>query len=227
MIIGNGLIAKAFKKASFNYDEYIIFASGISNSRINDKDEVEKELILLKKYINQSDKKFIYFSTSSIYDYTLADSMYVKHKKNVEKYIKDHSDSYIIYRLPIVVGESQNPNTLTNYIYNAIIKGETINVFSKACRYLIDVDDVVKYVNMTLHLNRVAVNIHLENKIYIKDLIQIFEDVLGLKSNKIFQKKGTCYTLDNSILKQFIEEKNVLANYNYDLIKKYYGGLHE
>ena len=43
MVIGNGLLAKGFKNSNYNFDDYIIFTSGVSNSKENDIEEFEKE----------------------------------------------------------------------------------------------------------------------------------------------------------------------------------------
>lgn len=221
MIIGNGLIANAFKHIEYKYDDYIIFASGVSNSRINSKIETERELDLIKKHLDY-DKKFIYFSTTSVNDKSLSKSLYIQHKLFIEEFIKLNFKNYIIYRLPIVVGKSNNPNTLTNFINYSILNKNTIQVYNNACRYLIDINDVVKYVNLTLHLNKEIININLNNKIYIKDLIDIFEQVLKEKSNISTLDKGDCYTLDNSKLKAYIKDFDT-SSYNYNLINKYYG----
>ena len=45
MVIGNGLVASAFSKYK-NDDDVIIFASGVSNSSTNKKEEFEREINL-------------------------------------------------------------------------------------------------------------------------------------------------------------------------------------
>ena len=103
MIVGNGFISKAFKEFSHKFENDIIFGSGVSNSSITDANyELAREVALLGKY-KTSNKKLIYFSTSSVFDKQSKKSMYVKHKINIENYIQEHFDRYLIYRLPIVV----------------------------------------------------------------------------------------------------------------------------
>ncbi|MBP6455165.1 MAG: hypothetical protein KA275_00440, partial [Chitinophagaceae bacterium] len=68
MLVGNGLIAKKF----LNYlkdDNFLIFASGVSNSKNANTDEYIKEINLLEKSIQiNKEKILVYFSTCSIND---------------------------------------------------------------------------------------------------------------------------------------------------------------
>ena len=111
MIIGNGLIAEAFKKVSVDFKDCIIFASGVSNSKSENSAEFKREFDLIKKYKNE-DKKFIYFSTIHTLDPSERDSKYSKHKIEIEIFIKENFKSYIIYRLPVVVGRGGNKKSL-------------------------------------------------------------------------------------------------------------------
>ena len=62
MIVGNGLIAKAFD--NFKDDKVIIFASGVSNSLEQRKQEFDREENILSNVINENpEKKIVYFST--------------------------------------------------------------------------------------------------------------------------------------------------------------------
>lgn len=46
MVIGNGMIAQRFASYKHN-DDYVIFASGVSNSRMKDDVAYEREIKLL------------------------------------------------------------------------------------------------------------------------------------------------------------------------------------
>lgn len=222
MIIGNGLIAKEFKKNENFYEEYVIFASGVSNSKTTNLNDYDRELTLIQNYLNLNDNiKFIYFSSCSIFDESLKNSMYVQHKLKMEEYILNNFKNYLIYRLPIVVGFSQNPNTLTNFIYNSIIKMQNIDIYKYACRYLIDVEDVIMLVDKTLKENNKIINLSLGNKIDIHELVKIFEKLLECKAKKSFIDKGSCYEIDNFYIKKFIKEIKI-EEYNYNLVAKYY-----
>ena len=43
MIVGNGLIASSFLKSGENYDKFIIFASGVSDSLNANEDSYKRE----------------------------------------------------------------------------------------------------------------------------------------------------------------------------------------
>ena len=66
MIVGRGLIAKAFTNNCL--DDVIIFASGVSNSKALDETLFKKEIDLLNSVIaeNNDSKKLVYFSSYSI-----------------------------------------------------------------------------------------------------------------------------------------------------------------
>lgn len=225
MIVGNGLIASAFKKNSHYFKKHIVFASGVSNSGSVKDLEFRREFDLIDDFFDD-EKVFIYFSTCSIYDSTKKDSEYVKHKLSVENYISEKFKKFIIYRLPNVVGKSSNPNTLTNYIFNQIKKCGSIDVYKNACRYLIDVDDVVQIVEMTKNESNKVINLNFDNRITMAELIFNFENILDLKVHKKLIDEGCCYCIDDDLsFQNHIEKKITLNNelYNYQLIKKYYG----
>ena len=67
MIIGNGLIAKEFKKKNYFHKNKIIFASGVSNSNNIKIRDFNREIFLIKKILNiNTDLKFYYFSTIDV-----------------------------------------------------------------------------------------------------------------------------------------------------------------
>jgi hypothetical protein len=80
MVIGNGMVAIRFESYKTN-DEFLIFASGVSNSKNINPEVYERELILLQRSIQENREKiFVYFSTCSIYDPEEENSKYVLHK---------------------------------------------------------------------------------------------------------------------------------------------------
>ena len=61
MIIGNGLISSVFLDDSLDYGNYIIFASGVSNSKETDYEKFEREKKLLFSTIENNYNNFIYY----------------------------------------------------------------------------------------------------------------------------------------------------------------------
>ena len=80
MVIGNGMLAKAFGAFKDN-PEVVIFASGVSNSKETNNDSFKREEKLLNKVISENNNSIIvYFSTCSVYDDSVNETNYVLHK---------------------------------------------------------------------------------------------------------------------------------------------------
>ena len=139
MIIGSGLIATAFQ--NFKNENYIIFASGVSNSLENSQIEFNREINLLKE-IAKYKKKIVYFSTTALQqdlnDYT----PYLTHKRNIEEILLKKND--IVIRLPQVVGSNQNHFNLIPFLYNSIKQEKHFYIKKNTFRSLLDIDDIVK-----------------------------------------------------------------------------------
>jgi len=146
MIIGNGLIANAFLDYS-DSDNVIIFASGVSNSLETNEKEFELEKELIYKSLDKN-KTLVYFSSAICYDKNK--EKYIDHKREIEKLIRDKSENFIIIRLPQVIGNGGNKNTLINFLVNRIKNDEEINVYDGVKRSLIDVEDLKNIVDYLL-----------------------------------------------------------------------------
>lgn len=221
MVVGNGLIAKAFKKYKGS-DDIIIFASGVSNSKELRKEEFDREKELLKSYLKFKDKRFVYFSTCSVEDSSLKDSKYVWHKLEMENYIQHNFSNHIIFRLPNVVGSSGNPNTFFNYFKEKIESKTKITIDSNAFRYFIDVDDLSRLLPNLIEKTEVksTVNVVLNNKISVSDIVFDIEKLLGIKAEKNYISKGSNYNINNSVFMDSIDEE-IPEDYNLKLLKKY------
>ena len=219
MIVGNGMIATAFKNIDYDLSDYILFASGVSNSKCRDFGEFNREFLTLKNTLDNN-KTLIYFSTSSVFDPGLQNSEYVKHKLILEKYIQENFKNYIIYRLPNVIGKTVNPNTMINYFSNAIWSNSTVNIFRNSTRYIIDIDDVIKYVLLTKGITNSIINLNFNIKYYVIDIWKEIEILLNKKGKSILINKGIDYDVDNSLFTKVLGEINIpdLNNENY-LIK--------
>lgn len=227
MIIGNGLVATAFKPYFAEDPEILAFASGVSNSRENREQEFLREKKLLVENLNQG-KFLLYFSTCSINDPELHHTPYVAHKQEMEALVRTQN-RFAIFRLPQVVGHTPNSHTLTNYLYHQIVSGNAFQVWRHAKRNLIDVDDVASIV---AHLVRnaqadgLSVNIASPFSIAIPELVSIFESVLNKKANYSLVDAGGSYLIDVDLVTRTAGQCGVGFGENYieNLIRKYYGG---
>lgn len=226
MIIGNGLIASAFKSHFVDDPNVIVFASGVSNSQENRGTEFLREKQMLMECI--SCKKFIvYFSTCSVNDPELLDAPYVVHKKEMETLVRSAKD-YAIFRLPQVVGKTLNPYTLTNYLYKQIMSESYFQVWRHAKRNLIDIDDVatiVTYLVRASIANGITMNIACPYSIAIPHLVSVFELILGKKANYAFIEAGGAYPIDSSLATDAASQIGIDFDETYieRVIRKYYG----
>lgn len=224
MIIGNGMIASAFSQFK-NNDKVIIFASGVSNSKEERTEEYRRELGMLSDLLIEQNKKLIYFSTCSIYDNDLSASHYIRHKKFIEKYISKNFKNYIIFRLPNVVGKTNNKNTFFNYFKNKILNQETIEIKKNATRYLIDLDDLSIYLSKIINgkTNRKIINVCFNNKLSVLEIAKIFSETLNKELQYKLINIGTNYTIDNSLFIKLIKKDRIVnyKNYTKEILKKY------
>jgi nucleoside-diphosphate-sugar epimerase len=216
MVIGNGLISNSFNGYIYNKD-YLIFASGVSNSKEDRDCEYEREYNLIKNYIN-TNSKFIYFSTINN-----GDSKYFLHKKNMENYIIDNSNNYLIFRLPNVVGDGGNINNIFNYLNKKIINDELIKV-QNVNRSLIDIDDVKNICEYCFNLKNKILNISNIEIIKVIDIVNIMSSEL----NKSTKKEIIDVDFITEIINNSLEVENAIdyigidkKNYTKKLIKKY------
>lgn len=221
-VIGNGFIAKKFRKYSktLEKDGITIYAAGISNSSEKKVKEFSRELNKLKKFCKNLRNKIIYISTYSISDKSRSKRRYVKNKIKIEKFIKRNCKNYLIIRLPEIVGFNKNPNTLTNYFYKSIKDKKKILVYENTTRNLLDVDDAIKHtIKLIKRLKNKNKTINLLNKNFYTplEITKIFEKVLNRKANyktKFVQK----YNL-NFKNNYFIKTND---KYLKNIVRKYY-----
>ena len=224
MVIGNGLLGNVFSLDSDNYNDFIIFVSGVSDSKNTDSNSSKREEDLITKtLLENTGLTFIYFS--SILSDTINNDYY-KHKLKIEELVKLKAERYIIFRIPQIVGYLGNQNNLFNHLVNNVKTNTTNIVYSNVERSIVDVDDlklIVDYckdktVNETINLS------HIE-KISIIDLCNKIYSKFGLKP-KISLKinpENQNWNIDNSnIIKDaLINLKINTLNYTDKIILKY------
>lgn len=133
MVIGSGDIASALKDLDRN--DFIFFASGVSDSQCTDVDPFnrEKDLIINNRH---TDKRLVYFSTLSIFD---KKSLYTGHKLWMEYYIRKKFANYCIIRIGNIAW-GNNPKTVVNYFRNAIRNNDPV-VLRDEYKYICTLED--------------------------------------------------------------------------------------
>tara|TARA_B100001250_G_scaffold255551_1_gene219958 strand:+ start:371 stop:1111 length:741 start_codon:yes stop_codon:yes gene_type:complete len=228
VVIGAGFIAKNFFN-TFRKENILIFASGVSNSKTNNKKNFIREFKKLKKIRKKySNKKIIYFSTCSISDKSRNKNAYQLHKKKVEKFIKKNFIRYLIFRLPEVIGKNKNKYTLTNFIYNRIISKKNIYTSNTVFRNILDIDDIKKvviyYIKKKINKKTIIIaNLKMYSGLYI---VKTFEKILNKKAKIILDNKlkNKTFNLNVSGLKNIYKVLNIKINNKYlpNKIRKYY-----
>ncbi len=223
-IIGGGLLASAFNDEEFN-ENVTIFASGVSNSLEQRPEEFLRETILLKKEIDLNNQ-LIYFSTCSLYleSYT---SMYTSHKLEMEALILNKSVNNIVIRLPQVVGNSNNKNTLLNYLSWKVYHQNEFILKSGTLRNIIDIDDIPFLLRTLLNTYGVCgglFNFATPISVDVAEIVKCIEVVLNKKAKFILDPQlGYAYPVSDFMLKDEISNHiNYDEGYIIRLIKKYY-----
>jgi len=196
VIIGKGLLGKAFEKYRSSED-ILIFASGVSNSLEQKSGAFLREEVLLKEFLGNRDALFVYFGTCSVYDPSRNTSAYVQHKLRMEEIIKGSGNSFAIFRLPQIVGHCSNQSTVLNYFYHNIATGKPFDLWGNAIRYLVDIDDVVRFVSFVLDGKRPSCLTHnlVTKPCKVSDLVASLEKLIGIKAICRLVNKGVFYSI--------------------------------
>lgn len=226
MVIGNGMMAKAFVEF-VNDDSVIVFASGVSNSKETDSAAYQKELSMLFN-LKGTSSTVIYFSSCSIFDSSLSSSLYVEHKIKMEKFIEVNFEKYWIFRLPNVIGKSTNSNTMVNYFYNALLNNDAFELHKNAFRYFIDVDDVKSVIKKIIKystLDKGCYNLLFPFPYNVLLIVELLEKMVSMKGNYIIEENvGTLYnvSISDQLLPYIKFDINEPENYIKEIISKYY-----
>jgi nucleoside-diphosphate-sugar epimerase len=228
MVVGNGLLAEAFLDYEDNPD-IVIFASGVSNSLENENRAFQRERDLMLSTIKNNNKKtFIYFSTCSIYDKTVEHRPYVIHKLDMENLIQEKCNKYLVLRLPNIIGFGGNERTILNYFVNNIKNGKIINLWTKATRNLLDVEDLLSIFKIILdnYNHNKVLNVAHVNSFYVLEIVRQVEVFLGKTARLNLIDKGNSMVIDVSEIKQellkVITQKKQSIDYIALLLEKYY-----
>ena len=227
MVVGNGLVANGFKAYNDN-DTCLVFASGVSNSSSTDNNAFARERDLLRKTIKEyPGKTLIYCSTCSIYDPSMQDSPYVKHKLAIETIVKEEHDDYHIFRISNLVGRTDNPHTVLNFFIQHIISGHFFFLWKNASRNIIDIDDAVAVCDWIIQqqfFKNEVVNVANPVNYKVTEIIQAIETFLEKKGNYELVDKGINPDIDIQTVKKFFAPLNIQFDKDYfsRILKKYY-----
>lgn len=225
MIIGNGLLAKAFSRYASD-DSVVIFASGVSNSNETNEAEFERERRLLAAAL-VANRKLVYFSSCGVVDAYEAERPYIQHKRRMESLVLASPNGYIL-RLPQVVGPTGNPHTLTNFLRDRISRGERFTAWARAERNLVDIDDVAAIGSAMIDQwpsESRTVAIASSRSTTVPEIVAIFERVLGREANCAYEDKGHAMVVSSELASKVGAELGIDLGDGYAerIVRKYYG----
>jgi len=228
MIIGTGLLADTFSEYKNNKD-FLIFASGVSNSSETSLNNFKREKSLLLREIKNNQKiTFIYFGTCSIYDSSLSSSLYIQHKLEMESLIRSNHNKYFIFRLPNMVGLGGNKKTLLNFLVNKIKSESDFILWKNSTRNILDVEDARLIIDCFLKHEKPnqVLNIANDTSFKIIDIVKEIEKFLKKEAKYKVVNKGEKIdiSIDNSLscFKKKLSDKTIDIGYISLLLNKYY-----
>lgn len=228
MIVGNGLLAKAFDHETVVALEAILFVSGVSNSNDCRESAFARERDLLLRHLDGfRGRSFVYFSTTSIADADRRDTPYVRHKQRMEEAVSSHP-AHVILRLPQVAGRTSNPHTLTNYLADRIRSGRAFEAWSEARRRIIDVKTVARLTTTLLARSSVAPltdDLVPPESVSIPDLVRMLEQILGRTACVTWVPRGGQDDADPRLALALAADagEDIGPGYTLRTIQKYYG----
>ena len=183
MIVGSGMLAKAFAQRFAEDTRVIVFASGVSNSSETRDEVFARERRLLWETLRSS-IPLLYFSSCGVGIASERHRAYIAHKAQMEGLVLETQGGRVI-RLPQVVGRTDNPNTLTNFLRNRILAGELVELWTRAERNLIDLDDVVSISTDLLDdwpEGVRVVDVAAPTSVPMREIVAAMEDALGKRA---------------------------------------------
>jgi nucleoside-diphosphate-sugar epimerase len=114
-----------------------------------------------------------------------------------------------------------------NFFYNHVKNGVNFDLWTNACRNIIDVDHSYLLIDQILKNNLFSNQvINIANPVNhpVKEIISAIETILNIKSNYIEIDKGACFEIDTFPIQPIIQELGIQFNPGYlkELLNKYY-----
>lgn len=228
MIFGNGLLARAFFPAYASRKDVLVFASGVSNSLETSESSFARERETLTSAIDGHHGKLVYFGSCSVGDNDRQATPYARHKLQMEALVLARPGGLVL-RLPQVVGRTDNPHTLTNFLHGKIVRGDEFCIWANAERNLIDADDVAAIGSVAVErldeTESQVMCIGARRSIPMLELIAAFERVLARKASFRMEPRGAALSFDTSEAEAIAAALGIDLGGNYveRVLRKYYG----
>ena len=230
MLFGTGVIADRFCDYELQR-KYFIFAGSVNDSLVEDEKILQDEEAKIKLALSKNpDILFVYFSSCSVLDPDVSDTPYVLHKLRAEKLIEENAKSFLIFRLPQVLGISNEKSSLINYLVDSIANKKPITIWDKSKKNLIDIDDIhaisSEILKNNLCLNS-TINIASTKQISVLNIVEDIEKFLGITANYTLVDKGSDLSPNVSEIEPLLIHLNVNFGEYYltSALEKYFSHL--
>lgn len=226
MIVGAGMLARAFAARFSTNDDVVVFASGVSNSAERAQAAFDRESALLRQSL-ESGRRLIYFSSCAVGNPHQVPTPYFEHKRMMEEQVL--AEGQVVYRLPQVVGRSANPNTLTNFLHDAIVNARSFTLQRGVERNLIDVDHVAQIAEELLQHSPDAltepVAIATPRSLPMHEIVAEFESVLNRKAVYTALERTVPFPIESRAAQESASRLGISFDENYlaTMLRKYYG----
>lgn len=219
-VIGNGMLAKAFRAAGVRRDRLVAFCSGVSDSKETSTVRFNREKSLLLDVVRRhQDSKIVYFSSCAA---EFVDNPYYRHKRDMECCLQQTAREHLVCRLPQAVGVATN-DTLVNHITRSVSTGRVITVTRNARRSLIDVDDVVRLTLRLSGLGNMQIGVTNGSMMPVEDLIAMVSGILDVAPVIEYAGMEPDYSYDGTLLSSLIGKADGIyaVDYNLSVLSKY------
>lgn len=229
MIVGNGMVARAFAPRYATDPDTLIFASGVSNSNETEVHAFARERALLREHLQGGYRRVVYFGSCNVVNMQER-SPYFQHKRSMEALVAATGRGTVL-RLPQVVGHTHNPNTLTNFLRDCILQERQLTVWTSAERNLIDIEDVATIATRILDTGTppAVVAIATPWSLPMPHIVALFEQVLRRRAKRVLVDRGEGMSIDSTLSEQVARDIGIDFGPDYPLrvIQKYYAPLNE
>lgn len=221
------MMAQAF--SAFASDSAVaIFASGVSDSTEARPEAFRRESNLLRRVrAAHPDALLVYFGTCSVNDPDQRDTPYVRHKLAMEAQLMASPGPWMVLRLPLAIGSGHRGNTLAKFLHDRIVRGKKFDVWTRASRYPIDVEDAFRIARQLIadpSMWRRTINIALR-PYPILDFVRILEEIVGKRAVYRLVDKGQQYELHCPEVASLVDALHLDSGDNYlrRVLRKYFG----
>lgn len=228
MVIGRGTMAQAF--AGFaNHNDFLIFASGVSNSKETKQEIFDREITLLQETLRSyPNLHIVYFSTCSVYDTEEQQSAYVQHKLAAEQVIQQTAHHYTIFRVSNVVSSTLNHTTIFSYLAYHIKNNLPFKLWKNAYRNILGVHDIEKLTTYLLRQPQLShnqiINIANPKNYRVLSIVEAMELFFQRKAQYEIVEKGAYLEIDTSLVQMIAPTLSIdfEEHYLYYLLQMYY-----